>query len=176
MPTGLVALSDDGIAPLILQPSRLIHCGGRRDDLCAGRSYSVQKSPLGQAEVEADDLGRELLHKVTHGAVEGSTGRSGNRRLWIKSEFDVVALQPLLPGILSRWVSLWRLVAEEVEVDGPGSPLTDDPSSFRICSGLSIAQGREPSPPASETAITISDPTDPAMGAWMIGNSISKRS
>jgi hypothetical protein len=48
------------------------------------------------------------------------------------------------------------------------------PSSLRICSGLSIAQGKEPSPPASETAITISDPTDPAIGAWMIGKSIRR--
>ena len=56
VPTRLIALSNDGVAPLILQPSRLIHCGGRRDDLCAGRSYSVQERALGQAEVEADDL------------------------------------------------------------------------------------------------------------------------
>jgi hypothetical protein len=77
--------------------------------------------------VEADDLGRELLNKITHGAVERGTSRGRNRCLWVKSEFDVVTLQTLLPSTFTRRVSLWRLVTEEVEVDGPGSPLTDDP-------------------------------------------------
>src|SRR5262249_40686204 len=49
-------------------------------------------------------------------------------------------------------------------------------SSFRRASGLSIAQGREPSPPAFETAIAKALPWAPAMGAWMMGIEIPKRS
>lgn len=45
-----------------------------------------------------------------------------------------------------------------------------------ICSGLSMAQAREPKPPASATAIARSAKAAPAMGAWRIGSSIPKRS
>ncbi len=47
---------------------------------------------------------------------------------------------------------------------------------MRTSSGLSSAQGSEPSPPASATATTISMPLAPAIGAWMIGTSMPNRS
>ena len=176
MPTGFIALSNDGIAPLVFQPSRLVHGGGRRDDLCAGRPDALKQGSFGQAEVKADDLRSELLHKITPGAIERRAGRSGNRRLWVKSEFDVVAFQTLLPGVLTRWVSLWRLMAEEIEVDGPGGPLTDDPKlgPHLLRAEHRAGQGAEPS--CLGDGDTISDPTEPAIGAWMIGNSMPKRS
>src|SRR5215213_7277640 len=39
-----------------------------------------------------------------------------------------------------------------------------------------MAHGSEPSPPASETWITISGDTAPAVGAWMMGCSMPRRS
>ena len=39
-----------------------------------------------------------------------------------------------------------------------------------------MAQGNEPSPPASLTATAIAAPVAPAIGAWMIGSSIPNRS
>ena len=106
MPTSFVALSNDGIAALILQPQCLIHRRCRGNDLRAGRPDPLQQITLRQAEVKADDLGRELLHKLAHGAVEGGTGGTGNGRLGIKSEFEVVSLQPPLPGILASRIGL----------------------------------------------------------------------
>src|SRR6202022_1076073 len=47
-------------------------------------------------------------------------------------------------------------------------------SSLRICWRLNKAHGTEPSPPASETATTISEKTQLAMGAWIIGSSMPK--
>src|SRR5580658_9541543 len=38
-----------------------------------------------------------------------------------------------------------------------------------------MAQGREPSPPAWETAMTMAESIAPAMGAWMMGISIFRR-
>src|ERR1700730_9245040 len=49
-------------------------------------------------------------------------------------------------------------------------------SSLRICWRLNKAQGSEPSPPVSETATTISEKTQLAMGAWIIGSSTPKSS
>jgi hypothetical protein len=39
-----------------------------------------------------------------------------------------------------------------------------------------MAHGRDPSPPASDTAIARSVPLEPAIGAWMIGSSIPRSS
>jgi hypothetical protein len=39
-----------------------------------------------------------------------------------------------------------------------------------------MAQGSDPSPPASLTAIAISEPEAPAIGAWMIGSSTPNKS
>ena len=39
-----------------------------------------------------------------------------------------------------------------------------------------MAHGSDPSPPASLTAIAISVPLAPAIGAWMIGSSVPRRS
>src|SRR5687768_10996075 len=43
-------------------------------------------------------------------------------------------------------------------------------------SGDSIAHGCEPRPPAFDTAMARALPCDPAMGAWMIGDSMPNRS
>ena len=42
-------------------------------------------------------------------------------------------------------------------------------SSLRKPSGLSMAQGSEPRPPALDTATASSCPCTPAIGAWMMG-------
>ena len=49
-------------------------------------------------------------------------------------------------------------------------------SSASSAAASSMPAGIEPSPPASLTAITISGVVAPAMGAWMIGSSMPKRS
>lgn len=41
-----------------------------------------------------------------------------------------------------------------------------------MTSGVSTAQGSDPSPPAFDTAIASALARDPAMGAWMIGSSM----
>jgi hypothetical protein len=45
-----------------------------------------------------------------------------------------------------------------------------------MASGPSIALGIEPRPPALETATASALSCAPAMGAWMIGRSIPRRS
>src|SRR5215831_21120099 len=45
-------------------------------------------------------------------------------------------------------------------------------SSLRAFSTLSSAQASEPRPPACETATTMSDNADPAIGAWTNGSSM----
>jgi hypothetical protein len=48
-------------------------------------------------------------------------------------------------------------------------------SSARIASGVLIAQGSDPRPPAFETAIASALPCTPAIGAWTIGSSMPRR-
>src|SRR5688572_14992450 len=48
-------------------------------------------------------------------------------------------------------------------------------TSRRTASTLSMAQGSEPRPPASLTAMAIADRFAPAIGAWMIGRSMPSR-
>jgi hypothetical protein len=47
-----------------------------------------------------------------------------------------------------------------------------DSNSLRIACGESIAHGREPKAPAFDTASVSALPCAPAIGAWMIGNSM----
>jgi len=49
-------------------------------------------------------------------------------------------------------------------------------SSLRIESGDNIAHGSDPNPPALDTAMANALPCTPAIGAWMIGNSIPRSS
>jgi hypothetical protein len=49
-------------------------------------------------------------------------------------------------------------------------------SSLRSTSGVSMAQGSEPSPPAFDTATAMALPCTPAIGAWTIGRSMPKSS
>src|SRR5687768_846253 len=49
-------------------------------------------------------------------------------------------------------------------------------SSFRMTSCDEVAQPSEPRPPALDTAIASALPCEPAIGAWMIGSSMPKRS
>src|SRR6187549_1254455 len=49
------------------------------------------------------------------------------------------------------------------------------PTSRLTASTPSIAQGSEPRPPASLTAMAIADRFAPAIGAWMIGRSMPNR-
>src|SRR5688572_17375416 len=46
--------------------------------------------------------------------------------------------------------------------------------SARMAWGGSRAQGREPRPPAFDTAIASALPCEPAIGAWMMGRSVRK--
>jgi hypothetical protein len=113
MSASLVALRNDGIATLVLKPSRFFHSGGRGDDLRAGFPDPLQKVLLRQAEMEADHLRRELLHKVADGVVERDTGRRGSRCPWVEPRFSVVALQTPLPACLTRGIGLRRAVTEK---------------------------------------------------------------
>ena len=70
MTAGLVALGDDRVDAAILKPPRFVHARCVADDDCAGRPHAVHKLGDGQAEVEADDLGADLLHHGTHLLVE----------------------------------------------------------------------------------------------------------
>src|SRR5262249_31489808 len=54
-------------------------------------------------------------------------------------------------------------------------PRTSAASSARIASGDNIAHGSDPKPPALDTPMAIALPCAPAIGAWMIGNSMSNR-
>jgi len=47
-------------------------------------------------------------------------------------------------------------------------------SSARIACGVRRAHGREPRPPAFDTAIASALPCEPAIGAWMTGISVRK--
>ena len=49
-------------------------------------------------------------------------------------------------------------------------------SSARNCAGVSIAQGSEPRPPARPTAMASALVCTPAIGAWMIGSAVPRRS
>jgi hypothetical protein len=48
-------------------------------------------------------------------------------------------------------------------------------NSARNASRLSMAQGREPKPPALETAAANTAPCTPAMGAWMMGSLVPRK-
>ena len=49
-------------------------------------------------------------------------------------------------------------------------------TSVWICCGLSVAQGNDPRPPASDTAMAIALSVEPAIGACTIGTSMPRRS
>ena len=49
-------------------------------------------------------------------------------------------------------------------------------SSLRMPAASSIAHGSDPRPPALDTATASADSCTPAIGAWMIGNSVPSRS
>jgi hypothetical protein len=117
--TRLEALSDDRVAASLPQPERLLNGVRGGEDFRASCLDALKEVRLGQAEVEAHDLGREFLDQITERLIEWVANGS---RVWcvqVHAEFIVIGFEPLPPSSLASRVGARRLVAEEVHVDGP---------------------------------------------------------
>jgi hypothetical protein len=156
MAAGLEALRDDGVATLLVEPARFCDRRRRRQHLGACRLHALEQRIIGQAEMEVDDLGLQLLDERAQALVERLAIRARHVGLRVKAELDVIRREPLAPGRFSLGIEARRLVAEEVDVDRSRLPCRMMPSSALIWSSDSNAQGSDPSPPASATAIASS--------------------
>ena len=119
MAAGLETLRDDRVASLGLEPSCLVHRSRRRQDLRARRLDASHQIPVRESEVEADDLGPEVDHEITHAAVEWRAAGGRGRCPWVESELDVITFQTPPPGSLAVRVSPRWPMAEEVDIDRP---------------------------------------------------------
>ena len=110
-------------------------------------------------------------------AVNGRAGRRVLAGIGRQAELAIVGLQPLAPAGFARRVRLWDPGwTKKLTLIGRPVPCFTICSSPRRVSGVSMAAGIEPMPPASEAAIAICGETGPAIGAWMIGCSMPNRS
>ena len=159
--------------PRALEPERFLDRRGVADDDCAGGFHPLEQRRVGQAEMEADDLGPKLLDDRAHRLVERQAQRAAVARL--DAELFIIRPQQRAPRAVVDAVR--HAVAEEVEVERPArrAPRTSATCS-RTWSGESSAHGSEPSAPPSIAATHSSTPPAPAIGAWMIGCSILTRS
>ncbi len=115
--------------------------------------------------MKAHDLGLEVLNDLARRLVEGGAINGGRGGRGIQTKLAVVLTQPRLPCRNALGVRLGRRVTKEVDVYGLVVRCRMMPISVRTLAASRIAQGSEPSPPASLAAIAIADPFAPAMGA-----------
>ena len=117
----LESLRDHGIDAALGQPLRLGDRGGAAEDDRAGGFDAVKQRSVGQAEMEADDLGAKLLDDGAHRLVEGQAKRTAAIRL--DAEFIIIGLEQCPPRRVVR--RFGHSVTEEVEVDRPARPRPD---------------------------------------------------
>ena len=117
----LESLRDHGIDAALGQPLRLGDRGGAAEDDRAGGFDAVKQRSVGQAEMEADDLGAKLLDDGAHRLVEGQAKRTAAIRL--DAEFIIIRLEQCPPRRVVR--RFGHSVTEEVEVDRPARPRPD---------------------------------------------------
>src|SRR5215469_2979111 len=121
MPTSLVTLGYNCVASLILKPARLIHCGGRGNNLRACLPNAHEQIPLRKTEMEADDLGLELQNEIAHFVVEGSAVGAQNSGIVFEPQFDVISLQTSPPVHFASRLATRLRVTKEVHIDwAPG--------------------------------------------------------
>jgi hypothetical protein len=114
---GLVALRDHSIGAVLLEPHRL---GGNRGRAQHDRPRSLdplEKRSIGQAEMEAHDLGLELFDHLAERGVERRAAARRHRCRRIDAQFLVIGLEPVAPARFPRIVGHRRRVTEEIQVD-----------------------------------------------------------
>src|SRR5690606_23144434 len=120
------SLSDDRMASACFQPARLIHRGGRGNDLRTSAQDSVQQLSLWQPEVETDNFRAQLLNQCTKLLVERRTIGGGERCIRVQAELSIIGCQCPPPPRFPLIVPFRLSVAEKVDVDRLGRLLTDD--------------------------------------------------
>jgi len=117
----LKALGDDRVDSLLLEPARFFDVGGVADDHRARRFDAVKQNRVGETEMEAHDLWRDLLDDRAHLGIEGKPERVAIAGC----DFELLVIGPeqCAPGAV---VHLRRhRVAEEVEVERTAGSLTN---------------------------------------------------
>jgi hypothetical protein len=90
MTAGLQPLRDDRITAMLLEPDRLLHRSGRRQDSRAGRFHAADESFGGEAEMEAHDIRFDLLDERALCRAEGINCDTGDRSVRPKAELGIV--------------------------------------------------------------------------------------
>ena len=115
--------------------------------------------------MEADNLRLELHDEIAHFVVERSAVGAQNSNVVIEPHLDVIGFQTSSPVHFASRVAARLLVTEEVHIDWARCLSAD---TFKLRAGLFHAQkgtSKRTEPPAPETATTISEDADPAIGA-----------
>ena len=81
----------------------------------------------------------------------------------------------MAPNGLAAGVNVGGQWQKKLTLIGFVAPCRTATNSFSNCSVLTVTHGGEPKPPASATAITMSENTGPALGARTIGTSTLKQ-
>jgi hypothetical protein len=109
----LPSLGDDGVDASLGEPARLGHRRRIADDDRSGRSHPGEQPIVGKAEMEADDLWAERLHRLGHRRVERPP--QGAARARFDCKLRMIRREQGAPGAVVR--VLGHVVAEEVEVE-----------------------------------------------------------
>ena len=172
---GFVALGDDRVDAAFLEAARFRHRRRRAHHQDAGPLERLHRRALGQAEMEADDRRRGRQHGLQHRPV-GSAARSPARpaaRCRARRS-RAPAARAAAPRAPDRCAAAdgrrsWRR--------SPGWCAGARPSiSAASPSGVSMPPATKPRPPALATATASSGVDTPAMGAWISGSSMARRS
>src|ERR1700741_3879752 len=115
--------------------------------------------------MEAHNGWARLFHYFAHRIVERCPSRSRWNARWVNSGLGIVGCKARAPTRLDRRIGRGLDMAEEVHVKRSLRHSSDCGDLFAKRSGVSIAHGKEPSPPARQTAIARSGPCAPAIGA-----------
>ncbi len=75
---------------MLLEPDRLLHRSGRRQDSRAGRFHAVDEVFGGEAEMEAHDIRFDLLDERALRRAEGVDCHTGDRPVRAKAELGIV--------------------------------------------------------------------------------------
>ena len=165
MPARLAALGDDRVDSVLFEPARLGDGGGGREGQRAGRFDARKQLGGRQAEMKADDRRPRLFNHRAQGCVEGRTDRRGGNSGWIDANLGIVGRSRFRQRASISGSDMGSAWQKKFTLKGASVACLRAAICSRRRSGVNIAAGSEPNPPALQTAIASSGPCAPAIGA-----------